>query len=175
VTTADGVRGCSDRCVRSDRDVIDAAGTRRMSYLQGCCNGSTAAAAEHYSTSFSSARLQLLNPGSKTQYDNELRAADTCPFADPLPRANRQPISRRFAIRSPVIRSGPVNCKRVSARCRWFDADRVPSLLSLAIAWKSGCSTVGCPQRRCPKKTFLETLSPSNPSTRATFDRGFPL
>jgi len=157
----------------SDRDVIDAAANKQMSYLQGCCNGEHAAAAEQLLNELSSARLQLLNPGSKTQYDNELRAA--IPPTLPIPPPSQPAPIRGVSNPAPVIRSGPRQRKRVSSPLRWLMPIVVPSLLSLAIAWKFGMFDLAGVRKAMSQKDFPETLSPSNPSPGPTFDRGSDL
>ncbi len=61
--------------LESDREVIDAAANKQMAYLQGCSNGDHAASAERLINEVASARLRLLNPESKAQYDGQLQAS----------------------------------------------------------------------------------------------------
>ena len=56
-----------------DADVIDAAANQRMSYLQDMAAGPHMAESQRLLNEISAARLQLLNPETKAQYDAELR------------------------------------------------------------------------------------------------------
>ncbi|TWT74156.1 C-type lectin domain-containing protein [Allorhodopirellula solitaria] len=61
----------------ADRDVIDAAANKQMGYLQNCCNGEHAESAERLLNEVSEARLRLLNPQKKSEYDEQLRFAQS--------------------------------------------------------------------------------------------------
>ncbi len=126
--------------LEADRDVIDAAANRQMAYLQGCCNGAHAASAEHLMNEVSWARLRLLNPQSKSDYDAQLQtsqpqqSAATTPVAQT--RADEASILETPILTSPVIATPQV---RVSRRLRKQNSGVVQwifgAIMSVAVVW----------------------------------------
>ncbi len=57
----------------SDPDVIDAAANQRMGYLQACAHGPHIALTQQLLNEIATARVCLLNPERRADYDNQLR------------------------------------------------------------------------------------------------------
>ena len=57
----------------SDPDVIDAAASRQAAYLQGCATGPHVALSQKLLNEIAAARLCLLSPQKKPEYDQQLR------------------------------------------------------------------------------------------------------
>lgn len=72
-----------------ERDVIDAAANRVMSYLRELAAGDDAAYSQELLNEVAKARVCLLNPGKKAMYDGELRAKVT--RRKPVPREKLAP------------------------------------------------------------------------------------
>ena len=62
--------------LESDAEVIDAAANRQMAYLQQRAIGKHAALSQKLLNEIAAARLCLLNPRKKTEYDAELKKAE---------------------------------------------------------------------------------------------------
>ncbi len=72
----------------SDLDVIDAAANKQMAYVQGCATGPHTAASQKILNEIAAARLCLLNPAKKADYDAKLKARVAQPSAsNPQPAA----------------------------------------------------------------------------------------
>ncbi|TWU02096.1 C-type lectin-like domain-containing protein [Neorhodopirellula pilleata] len=117
--------------LESDRDVIDAAANKQMAYLRDCCNGLHAEQAERLLNEVSEARLRLLNPQSKQQYDAQLHARVA-------PQQQSSPTTGAPTIH--VHASSRPRRKRSSSFGLILSV-LVPSGLSLLIAWKTGLLT----------------------------------
>ncbi|WP_145349787.1 hypothetical protein [Roseimaritima multifibrata] len=167
----------------SDREVIDAAANKQMGYLQSCCNGKHAAVAEGLLNEVSEARLRLLSPASKTQYDLELRKAieqqspdaanqpvvdssiaKTVPQRLPTP----SPIVSETVAPGPVIRAKARDPKKRSNHLRWILPVFVPGLVSILVAWQIGLIDFGGSSKEVSqKKAVTSAKSPSLNSERS--------
>ncbi len=77
----------------TDREVIDAAANRLMAYLQDLSTGESAAPAQRLLNQISAARLVLLNPSRKDEYDKQLQA-ESVPVARPVAPRTAPPLAR---------------------------------------------------------------------------------
>ncbi len=86
----------------ADPEVLDMAADKQMSYLHGCRNGEHAEEVEQLLNEISSARLCLLNPKSKSQYDQMLRTAmaAVAAISRPTHQEIREPVA---AVVTPVV------------------------------------------------------------------------
>jgi hypothetical protein len=84
----------------TDPDVIDAAASKQVAYLQGCATGPHIALSQTILNEVAAARLCLLNPGKKSAYDSllrhELDSAHRPP--EPQPASNRRKRPRPLGI-----------------------------------------------------------------------------
>ena len=71
----------------ADPDVIDVAASKQVAYLQGCATGPHVALSQELLNEVAAARLCLLNPQKKAEYDRQLRANLTLPTVGPSPVA----------------------------------------------------------------------------------------
>ncbi len=86
----------------TDREVIDAAANRLMAYLQDLSTGESAAPAQRLLNQISAARLVLLNPSRKDEYDKQLQA-ESVPVARPVAPRTAPPLARpAFRVRRPM-------------------------------------------------------------------------
>lgn len=109
----------------SDLDVIDAAADRQMAHLRGYQTGQHSAASQKLLNECSAARIALLNPDKKVEYDRQLRerlASHPLPRGEgtnPLPRAKPLPQTQPAAEAAPLIDvGGPPSTGRSVARRR---------------------------------------------------------
>lgn len=76
----------------TDADVIDAAANKQMAYVQGCATGPHIALSQKLLNEIASARLCLLTPAKKADYDAKIKAAclpqTSIPLAMPVPAAS---------------------------------------------------------------------------------------
>ncbi len=76
-----------------NRDVIDAAAERQMTFLKNHQLGPNAAHVEHLLGQVAQARVTLLNPERRAAYDQTLRAAKSTPAAAPVRPTRPKPIA----------------------------------------------------------------------------------
>lgn len=118
--------------LEDDREVIDAAANKQMSYLQDCCNGEHAAEAQRLINEVAEARLRLLNPTSKAQYDEQLRAS-----LAPEPSVTTPVMPVQPVIQSPTGRTHRRTKKSKSGASGWIFGTMC-SCLSIFVIWKMG-------------------------------------
>ncbi len=130
--------------LESDREVIDAAANKQMSYLQSCCNGDHAASAEGLMNEVSIARLRLLNPQSKDEYDEQLRATESRRHAAepaPLPQQpaalTQSPINPVLIVDGPRVRASHRGPKKRSGGSSWVYGT-ISSMTLIWVAWMMG-------------------------------------
>lgn len=146
----------------SDREVIDAAANKQMGYLQSCCNGKHAVAAEGLLNEVAEARLRLLSPASKAQYDQELRAT-----------LGKQPwdVANQSVVAAPVIHTHSRGRRKRSSSLGRMLSIFVPTLLSILLGWKIGWIDFS----RIAKKISQEKPATSMESTSLNSDDGSSL
>jgi len=71
----------------SDMDVIEAAADRQMAYVRQCATGEYVTESQKILNELSAARVCLLNPAKKKQYDDELRRRLKSPTTGSAPRS----------------------------------------------------------------------------------------
>lgn len=116
-----------------DREVIDAAANKQMSYLRDCCNGEHAASAEQLLNEVVQARLRLLNAESKQQYDSELQA-----ILDSYQEAAAAGANTPAPSAAPVVRVASRRRKKRSGGIRFLIAVLTPGVVCTLVAWNFG-------------------------------------
>lgn len=98
--------------LEADPDVIDAAAEQRMTFLRACASGAHVAESQKLLNEVAAARICLLNPQTKREYDAQLVGKrDTTPASDHrqppvVPDRNDAELRSREALR-PIVSSPP--------------------------------------------------------------------